>query len=326
MRARSVMRLPAVLLLLAGLTAAASAWLVPRAFDAPGPLPQARDLVVAHAPTAALARSLASQGLVASPLAFRAAALLTQRQGPLRAAEFAFPAHASLRDVLAVLRAARPVEHRLTIPEGLTAAQIAGLLAEADTLAGPDPVPAEGSVLPQTYAHERGAQRDAVLARAQAAMTRALDDAWASRAPGLPLADPGQALTLASIVERETARPDERPLVAAVFLNRLRLGMKLQADPTVAYGASGGLGALDHRLSRADLDRDDPYNTYRVAGLPPGPICSPGAASIAAATHPADSDALYFVADGHGGHAFAHTLEEHQRNVVRWHAVLDAPG
>ncbi len=157
-------------------------------------------------------------------------------------------------------------------------------------------------------------------------MTRTLGDAWAARAPDLPLSTPGQALTLASIVERETARPEERRLVAAVFLNRLRRGMKLQADPTVAYGASGGLGALDRRLSRADLDRDDPYNTYRVAGLPPGPICSPGAASLAAVTHPADSDALYFVADGHGGHAFARTLEEHQRNVLRWRALLDAPG
>ena len=320
------MRLRAAALLLIVGVAAAGAWLVLRAFDAPGPLPQARDLVIARAPTAALARSLADQGLVASPFAFRAAALLTQRQGPLHAAEFAFPAHASLRDILAILRTARPVEHRLTIPEGLTAAQIADLLATADTLAGSDPIPAEGSVLPQTYSVERGAQRDAVLARAQAAMRRALDDAWATRAPDLPLADTGQALTLASIVERETARPEERPLVAAVFLNRLRLGMKLQADPTVEYAASGGLGALDHRLSRADLDRDDPYNTYRVAGLPPGPICSPGAASIAAATHPADSDALYFVADGHGGHAFARTLDEHQRNVARWHAALDAPG
>ncbi len=320
------MRLLALLLLLSGATAAGGAWLALRAYDAPGPLAEPRDIVVPRANTEPLARALAQEGLIDSPLAFRAAALLTQRQGPLHAAELAFPAHASLRDVLAILRTARPVEHRFTIPEGLTAAQIAGLLAADDTLAGPDPIPPEGAALPQTYRFERGATRDAVLARARAAMTRALDDAWSSRIPGLPLADPAQALTLASIVERETARPDERPLVAAVFLNRLRRGMKLQADPTVAYGASGGLGALDHRLSRADLDHDDPYNTYRNAGLPPGPICSPGAASIAAATHPADSDALYFVADGHGGHAFARTLEEHDRNVARWHALLDAPG
>ena len=320
------MRLLALLLLLSGATAAGGAWLALRAYDAPGPLADPRDIVVPRAATMPLARALADGGVIDNPLAFRAAALLTQRQGPLHAAELAFPAHASLRDVLAILRTARPVEHRLTIPEGLTAAQIAGLLAADDTLAGPDPIPAEGAALPQTYRFERGASRDAVLARAQSAMTRALDDAWSSRAPDLPLATPAQALTLASIVERETARPEERPLVAAVFLNRLRRGMKLQADPTVAYGASGGLGALDHRLSRADLDHDDPYNTYRNAGLPPGPICSPGAASLAAATHPADSDALYFVADGHGGHAFARTLEEHDRNVARWHAVLGGPG
>ena len=310
-----------LLLALAGATAYAL-----HAYDAPGPLDAPREIVVPRAPTAALAQALAAQGVVASAPALRAAVLLTDRQGPLHAAELAFPAHASLRQVLAVLRTARPVEHRLTVPEGLTAAQIAGLLAADDTLDGPDPIPAEGAALPQTYSFERGTTRDAVLARAQAAMTRALDDAWASRAPDLPLATPRDALTLASIVERETARPEERPLVAAVFLNRLRRGMKLQADPTVAYGASGGLGALDHRLSRADLDHDDPYNTYRNTGLPPGPICSPGTASITAATHPADSDALYFVADGHGGHAFARTLEEHDRNVARWHALLDAPG
>ncbi len=310
-----------LLLALAGATAYAL-----HAYDAPGPLDAPREIVVPRAPTATLARALAAQGVVVSAPALRAAVLLTNRQGPLHAAELAFPAHASLRQVLAVLRTARPVEHRLTVPEGLTAAQIAGLLAADDTLDGPDPIPAEGAALPQTYSFERGTTRDAVLARAQAAMTRALDDAWASRAPDLPLATPRDALTLASIVERETARPEERPLVAAVFLNRLRRGMKLQADPTVAYGASGGLGALDHRLSRADLDHDDPYNTYRNTGLPPGPICSPGTASITAATHPADSDALYFVADGHGGHAFARTLEEHDRNVARWHALLDAPG
>ncbi|MGI3776470.1 MAG: endolytic transglycosylase MltG [Janthinobacterium lividum] len=320
------MKLLASLALLLLLSAGAATALALRAYDAPGPLPEPRDVAVPHATTEALAQALAAQGVVASAPALRLAAVLTARQGPLHAAELAFPAHASLRDVLAVLRTARPVEHRLTIPEGLTAAQIAGLLAAEDALDGPDPIPAEGAALPQTYSFERGTLRDAVLARAQAAMTRALDDAWSSRAPGLPLADPRQALTLASIVERETARPEERPLVAAVFLNRLKRGMKLQADPTVAYGASGGLGALDHRLSRADLDHDDPYNTYRNAGLPPGPICSPGAAALAAATHPADSNALYFVADGHGGHAFARTLEEHDRNVARWRAGLDAPG
>ena len=175
-------------------------------------------------------------------------------------------------------------------------------------------------MLPETYAYERGATRAAVLARAERAMDQALAKAWAGRAEGLGLSGPREMLILASIVERETARPAERPLVAAVFLNRRRLGMRLQSDPTVAYAVTGGSGALTRKLSRADLDSDSPYNTYRIAALPPGPIDSPGRASLQAVAHPADSDALYFVADGTGGHAFAHTLAEHNRNVAKWRA------
>ncbi len=152
-------------------------------------------------------------------------------------------------------------------------------------------------------------------------MDRALQAAWDAARTGLPLANKAEALVLASMVERETATPDERPVVAAVFLNRLAQGMKLQSDPTVVYGASGGLGVLDHPITRAELDRDDPYNTYRIPGLPPGPICMPGLAALRAATQPAATDALFFVADGTGGHAFARTLEEHARNVARWRDV-----
>jgi UPF0755 protein len=213
------------------------------------------------------------------------------------------------------------VQHRLTIPEGLTSAEIAALVAAADALAGDPPVPPEGAILPQTYDYERGTTREVLLARAHAALVRALDRAWSERDPALPFSSPEQALTLASIVEKETAQPEERPRVAAVFLNRLRLGMKLQSDPTVVYGASGGMGALDRKLSRADLERDDTYNTYRNAGLPPGPICNPGIASILAVTRPARTNDLYFVADGSGGHAFAATLPEHLRNVARYRAL-----
>jgi UPF0755 protein len=277
-------------------------------------------VVIPRGSPAAVADTLATAGVIESPIAFRVAAALTVRAGPLHAAELAFPAHVSLRATLAVLRTGRPVQHRLTIPEGLTAAQIARLIDAAPALDGPTPMPQEGAVLPQTYSYERGMSRAAVVARARVAMERAVDRAWAERDPDLPLTDPTQLLTLASIVERETALPDERARVAGVFLNRLRLGMKLQSDPTVAYAVSGGAVTADAALTRADLDRPNPYNTYRVTGLPPGPIDSPGEAALQAVARPAKTDALYFVADGTGGHAFASTLAEHERNVARWRA------
>ena len=320
---RAIPWLLAALAVLGGTAAGASVYAV-HVFDAPGPLPEARAVLVPRGGSTEAAIALSDALVVARPLPFRIAAYLSQRDGPLHAGEFAFPAHASLRAVLAVLRTAHPVQHRVTIPEGLTAKQIADLLDRASALTGPAPLPPEGGVLPETYAYEYGATRAAVLERAEAAMARALQDAWDKRAPGLPLASSREALILASIVERETARPEERPHVAAVFLNRLRLGMKLQSDPTVAFAAAGGSVPLDRPLTRADLDRDDPYNTYRVHGLPPAPISAPGIASLLAVTEPARSDDLYFVADGTGGHLFSRTLDEHSRNVARWRA-LGAP-
>ena len=296
---------------------AAGAWAGLRSYRAPGPLAEERPVVVPRASIGQVADALAAEGVVSGAVALRVAALLTRGEGPLKAGEFAFPAHASLAGVLAVLRGGKPVQHRLTVPEGLTAAQVAVLLDKAPALDGPTTVPEEGWMLPDTYAFERGTARAALVERGAKAMERALDRAWAARAPDLPLASPREALILASIVERETGRPEERPRVAAVFLNRLRRGLKLQSDPTVAYGASGGLGVLDHGITRAELDRDDPYNTYRIAGLPPGPICMPGVASLRAVTQPVGDD-LYFVADGGGGHAFARTEAEHLRNVAHW--------
>jgi UPF0755 protein len=179
-------------------------------------------------------------------------------------------------------------------------------------------------VMPQTYDYEYGSDRTALVARARAAMDKALAAAWADRAPGLPLTSPREALILASIVERETAKPEERAHVATVYLNRLRQGMKLQADPTVVYLASNGTGVLDHRLTRAELGRDDPFNTYRSAGLPPAPICSPGLDTVRAVLHPTASQDLFFVADGMGGHVFSRSYDAHDVAVAKWRALVPA--
>jgi UPF0755 protein len=287
----------------------------------PGPLPEPAAIVVPRGGTKPLAEALGAAGVVDRPLLFQAAAWLTRNQGALHAAEFAFPAHASIRQVLVILRTAHPLERHFTIPEGLTGQQITGLLAHAEAMTGAVQTFEEGSVLPQTYDYEFAAGRAGLVTRAKAAMDKELTAAWAERAPGLPLFSPRDALILASIVERETAKPEERPHVAAVYLNRLRQGMKLQADPTVVYLASGGSGVLDHHLTRAELGRDDPFNTYRSAGLPPAPICSPGLDSLRAALHPAASDDLFFVADGTGGHVFSRNYEAHDIAVARWRAL-----
>ena len=308
-------------ILVLALLVGGGALLALRRFDAPGPLPEARAVVVPRGGLTTAAEALAADGVVASPLELRLAALATRGQGALHAGELEFPAQASLRHVLHVLRFAKPVQHKLTIPDGLTSAQVALLLERDDVLTGNPVLPPEGGVLPETYLYDRDTTRAALAARAEAAMRRALAAAWAKRTPGLPLATPEQALTLASLVEQETALPEERPHVAAVFLNRLRSGMKLQSDPTVAYAVTGGLGGLDRPLTRADLDLDSPYNTYRYAGLPPGPIAMPSLAAIEAVVHPLGSEDLYFVADGTGGHAFARTEDEHRQNVARWRQI-----
>lgn len=307
-------------LLVAG--AAGAIW---QRLEAPGPLVQARDVIVMRGRLGATADTLAREGVIADPLLFRLLAFATHKDGDLRAGEFSFPAQARLADVLRVLRTARPVQHRLTIPEGLTAQQIVILLVHATTLSGDTPAIEEGSLLPQTYTFERGTPRAAIVARARELMDKLLTEAWAARAPRLPLANVREALILASIVERETAKPEERQRVAAVFLNRLKQGMRLQSDPTVIYAASNGAGVLDHPITRTELDRDSPFNTYKIKGLPPTPIAAPGAAAIQAVLHPATTDELYFVADGTGGHIFARTVEEHNRNAALWRALTTPP-
>ena len=286
----------------------------------PGPLAAERSVLVPRGSLAEVAAALAQDGVICHPWVFRAAALATRGDGPLHAGELAFPAYVSIAGALSVLRHGRPVEHSVTIPEGLTAAEIAGLLERAASLSGDPVVPGEGRVLPETYDFERGATRASIVRRAQAAMDHALAQAWAGRERGLPYAGPHDLLVVASLVERETARPDERAHVAGVFVNRLRQGMRLQSDPTVAYAVSGG-ETLGRKLTRTDLAWPNPYNTYTSPGLPPGPIDSPGPAALLAAARPLATGDLYFVADGSGGHAFAATLADHERNVARLRAL-----
>ncbi len=286
-------------------------------YRAPGPLVRSTDVVVPRGGFGAISRTLQQAGVVESARALEVGGALTFWQGPVRAAEFSFPAGASLERVLVILRHGKPVQHLVTVPEGVVASRVGQILAAAPGLSGDIVLPAEGYFLPESYAYERGASTDSVLQRAALAMAREVDRAWDTRSADMTLPTKRDLVILASLVERETHLAVERPLVAAVFLNRLRLGMRLQSDPTVVYAVSGGGSELPHGLRRDELAMGSPYNTYVVAGLPAGPICNPGAAAIEAAAHPARSDALYFVADGSGGHAFARSLGEHAKNVAR---------
>lgn len=293
-----------------------------QAYDGPGPLTLSRAVVVPSGSLNVVAVRLKTAGIIRHPWMFEVAAWLTRGKSPVRAGEFRFPARASLHQVLNILRLAPEVEHEITIPDGLTAIQIAAIIDKIPDATGIVTPPTEGAVLPQTYAYLQGTKRQVILARMEQAMRRALRIAWTKRAPGLPIQTPEQALILASIVQQETPLPAELPKVAAVYENRLAQNMKLQADPTVIYAVThGAKTALHHRVDAQDLSVDSPYNTYLHHGLPPGPICSPDLAVIDAVLHPASSDDLYFVATGHGGHAFARNFKEQLANVARYRAT-----
>jgi UPF0755 protein len=273
-----------------------------------------------------IAGKLEAEGAIASASTFRARARLLGAKDPIKAGEFSLPAHASGSTILLILQGREGVMRRLVnVPEGMPSVMVAERLMAQPLLTGPVAVPAEGSVLPDSYDFRRGEARSAVLARMQAAMTTTLARLWAERGPDTVATTPQEAVILASIVEKETGKPSERKMVAGLYSNRLRKGMRLQADPTIIYPITKGK-PLGRRILASEIHARNDYNTYTMAGLPKGPITNPGRLSIEAVLHPAQTKALYMVADGKGGHVFADTLEQHNANVAKWFALRRSRG
>lgn len=313
-------RLAGLCLLIVGISLAGAGFWAWHHYMSPGPLQaEAHVLIRSGTNSGEIARQLAVAGVLSRPMIFQIGVRLEGAGGALRAGEYVFPPRVSPHQVTEILNSGNTVVRRVTVPEGLTSKQIIALLETTPGLEGETPAPPpEGTLLPETYHFSYGDQRKEVVARMSAAMDGALAELWSARAADLPFDSIYEALTLASIVEKESALPQERARIAGVFVNRLRKGMPLQADPTVVYAVTDGEGVLLRPLTRADLQSSSPYNTYVSGGLPPGPIANPGRSAIEAVLNPEDTDALFFVADGSGGHAFARTLEDHNRNVARW--------
>lgn len=266
-----------------------------------------------------VARKLFGEGVISHPLLFRVVARIKGLDKNLKAGEYLFAPHISLIEVIDQMAKGEVLYRKITLPEGLTTAQMLNLIAEDEFLSGDISLEVkEGELLPETYSYSRGDSRDSVVRQAKYAMSKALEDAWANRDEYLPIKNKEQLLVLASIIEKETGIADERGLVASVFVNRLRKGMRLQTDPTVIYALTSGKKELGRALLRKDLNFDSPYNTYKYYGLPPAPICNPGKDSLKAAANPEISNYLYFVASGNGGHNFATSLNEHNKNVKAW--------
>ncbi len=313
-------------LVLVSVAVGAALYLGKQRFETPGPLPQ--DKVVAI-PRGLGIKDIASllqrEGVIDQPYVFIGGVLVMKARGGLKHGEYKFARHASLADVVDTIIEGKVVQHALTLPEGLTSEQIVARLLENKALTGQiKEIPPEGSLLPETYRFTRGMTREQMIRRMQEAAQREVKEVWAHRVVGLPLNSPQELVTLASIVEKETGKRDERSRVAAVFINRLNKKMKLQSDPTIIYGLTGGKGSLGRPIKKSEIEQPTPYNTYVIGGLPPGPIANPGKASLDAVANPARTKDLFFVADGSGGHVFSETYEQHQKNVARLRAMEHA--
>ena len=268
------------------------------------------------------AAQLEGQGLINNALIFRIVLQVVDRAATLKAGEYLIPANASMVEVANILREGKSILHKLTLAEGLTSWEAMQIIAADPVLIGKVPdIPAEGALLPETYLFTRGTSRADIVTQMEAAHVEVVERLWDERAENLPITSIEEAVVLASIVEKETGVAAERPRVAAVFINRLRRGMRLQSDPTIIYGITNGQGPLGRPIRRSEIDRKTAYNTYQIDGLPPAPIANPGEASIAAVLNPPTTNELYFVADGTGGHVFSKTLAEHNRNVAKWRRI-----
>lgn len=292
-------------------------------YEAPGPATEERVVVIPSGTGLhGIAEILEDEGVIAYPMIFRLGVRYRGVAAEMKAGEYAIPAGASMEEVASMLTEGRGIQHRITVAEGLTTFEVLEIVRGSEVLEGEITLePGEGELAPETYFVNRGDSRDAVIRRMMEAQAAILAEAWEARQDGLPVTSPEEVLILASIVEKETGLASERPEVASVFANRLRRGMRLQSDPTTIYGITLGEYRLDRGLRRSELDARTPYNTYMIDGLPPTPIANPGRDAIMAVVDPADTDYLYFVADGTGGHAFARTLAEHNENVARWRAI-----
>src|SRR3979490_1591724 len=288
--------------------------------ESPGPLAVDKSVnIPARSKTRDIAETLQREGVIdVNPWAFLGATFALKASSELKPGEYAFQKNASLRDVIGIIVEGKVVQHAVTVPEGLTSEQIVARLSDNDIFAGSiKEIPREGTLLPETYKFPRGTTRDQVIQRMQQTQKRVLAEIWERRNSDVPIKSPEALVTLASIVEKETGKADERSRVAAVFVNRLRQKIKLQSDPTIIYGLVGGRGTLGRPIKRSEIQQPSPYNTYVVEGLPPGPIANPGRASLEAAANPARTRDLFFVADGTGGHAFTETYDQHQKNVAK---------